>query len=536
MEKCSHNFIFIDISPPMSNNNLQSLATPSQPPSISIPNLETARLSVALPRNDDDNAIQQATISQLDPSSSEDEAFSSRITPIKPKLNYTDVHRQGGSTIRVHNLEAENIEIGCKLSKIYKCQIVRKKDNVDPAEKKLFLCANCKENSIHLSCFQHFTSKIDDSKLHRNSTTGGLILTCGKRCFNAYQKELNIQEKRLQDLSDKRKTIPWDKDNVTENSPSSMQILLEWITTEGNYARYRGADSTNGSTKLVICKEVTNLIAKAGIVTERTQNSVKSRIMHLESSFREANDWLNATGQGVTCEKNLREAVLSRCRYYYDLVDVMLDRAATTPLYLKDTSGVNSFDASPLMQKKSTSNRHIEVELSSSSDENSSHEVVEMTSPKNKNHQDGSISKKNKETNPRTPMTLKQLNKAAKKRKIAKSDAIKKNPMESWMEAKLELEKDKTKIMKREKKASWEITKRKVKYQDLKSVKLSLDLAEEVLLKRHKLREKGIEQSEIDMLIPPTFVAENIEKCTQKKRPESSDDSVSSASSTSTKV
>ena len=133
-------------------------------------------------------------------------------------------------------------------------------------------------------------------------------------------------------------------------------------------------------------------------------------------------------------------------------------------------------------------------------------------------------------------MTLKQLNKAAKKRKIAKSDAIKKNPMESWMEAKLELEKDKTKIMKREKKASWEITKRKVKYQDLKSVKLSLDLAEEVLLKRHKLREKGIEQSEIDMLIPPTFVAENIEKCTQKKRPESSDDSVSSASSTSTKV
>ena len=64
--------------------------------------------------------------------------------------------------------------------------------------------------------------------------------------------------------------------------------------------------------------------------------------------------------------------------------------------------------------------------MSSSSDENSSHEVVEMTSPKNKNHQDGSISKKNKETNPRTPMTLKQLNKAAKKRKIAKSDAIKK--------------------------------------------------------------------------------------------------------------
>ena len=71
---------------------------------------------------------------------------------------------------------------------------------------------------------------------------------------------------------------------------------------------------------------MTDLITKAGIITERTQNSVKSRIMHLESSFREANDWLNATGQGVTCEKNLREAVLSIYLCDYDLFDVMLER------------------------------------------------------------------------------------------------------------------------------------------------------------------------------------------------------------------
>ena len=83
---------------------------------------------------------------------------------------------------------------------------------------------------------------------------------------------------------------------------------------------------------------------------------------------------------------------------------------------------------------------------------------------------------------------------------------------------KLELEKDKTKIMKREKKASWEITKCKVNYQDLKTVKLSLDLAEEVLMKRHKLREKGIQQSEIDLLIPPTFVSDNVQKSSQKKK------------------
>ena len=127
MQKFSHYFIFINMSPPTSNNNLQSLATPSQTPTISVPNLETARRSVALPRNDDDSAIQQATISQLDPSSSVNEAFSSRFTSIDPKRNYTDIHSQGGPTIRVHNPEADSIEIGCKLSKNYQCHIVKKK-------------------------------------------------------------------------------------------------------------------------------------------------------------------------------------------------------------------------------------------------------------------------------------------------------------------------------------------------------------------------------------------------------------------------
>ena len=92
----------------------------------------------------------------------------------------------------------------------------------------------------------------------------------------------------------------------------------------------------------------------------------------LEVSFREYDQNKSFYDDKIQTANFYFKRVLPRCRYHYDLVDVMLDRAATTPLFLKDTSGTNSFEPSPLMQKKSTCNRHIEVELSSSSDENSS--------------------------------------------------------------------------------------------------------------------------------------------------------------------
>jgi hypothetical protein len=76
-----------------------------------------------------------------------------------------------------------------------------------------------------------------------------------------------------------------------------MDVLLDWLTTSGNYARWRG-DSSGGITKDALCNEILGKLVDAGL-RHRNKNQVRSKINDLQQTYNKARDWLSNTGQGL---------------------------------------------------------------------------------------------------------------------------------------------------------------------------------------------------------------------------------------------
>ena len=95
----------------------------------------------------------------------------------------------------------------------------------------------------------------------------------------------------------KARKVPrkWEDDGVN-GGPSSIDIILDWITSGTNYAKWRG--DTGEVTKQVLCEEIISLMTAAGI-HHRKSADIRTKIFELQTSYNKARDWsegIRATG------------------------------------------------------------------------------------------------------------------------------------------------------------------------------------------------------------------------------------------------
>ena len=75
--------------------------------------------------------------------------------------------------------------------------------------------------------------------------------------------------------------VPWQADGPTPEI-NSMAVIINWLTKEGNFNRWRRGDRQNGTKKLGIASEISQLIKENGITVERQALAIHVKINCLE--------------------------------------------------------------------------------------------------------------------------------------------------------------------------------------------------------------------------------------------------------------
>jgi hypothetical protein len=126
----------------------------------------------------------------------------------------------------------------------------------------------------------------------------------------------------------------WDCDGLKgEDDPhTSVQILLDWWLEDGNYSRFCGKNN-DGMKKIHFANKLAEKMTKE-TTSKRTGKNVLNKIQHIEAAFKKAYTFANTeTGAGLKENDNgtFEEAVTKKCPYYFDLLDIMSDRASSKP-------------------------------------------------------------------------------------------------------------------------------------------------------------------------------------------------------------
>jgi hypothetical protein len=180
----------------------------------------------------------------------------------------------------------------------------------------LRVCANINcGRPIHHACYLDL--------LGENETLPKDMVVCTVKC---YQKmAANVRKPS------------WNNDGA--NGPgdpnTSEKILLDWLTDEGNYSRYRGKNN-NGVKKIQFAQRLADAMNAQGVKVKRDSKQVMAKITYLENSFKNAYDWANTeTGAGLMEQGamgSFEAEVKRRCPFYNDLLPIMKDRSSAKPM------------------------------------------------------------------------------------------------------------------------------------------------------------------------------------------------------------
>ena len=127
------------------------------------------------------------------------------------------------------------------------------------------------QNFIHPSCFNKLLVAFAEEDWEGPAF-------CGKQCFNANKKMLEAAANKV------KGRVPWHTDGLTPEL-NSMTVIIDWLATDGNYSHLRGGDKQNGTTKVGIGNELSQLIKDKGITVDRSGRDIHIKIKGLEQQL-----------------------------------------------------------------------------------------------------------------------------------------------------------------------------------------------------------------------------------------------------------
>lgn len=115
----------------------------------------------------------------------------------------------------------------------------------------------------------------------------------------------------------------WLKDGVN-GGPSSMDVLVNWLSKKANYAKWKGDDCERIPKKSLL-ESIIDQMREVGIY-HRLAKDVASKISTLQSNYRLAREWKEVDGKKLletgASEESIHEELLKRFPYWDALNDV----------------------------------------------------------------------------------------------------------------------------------------------------------------------------------------------------------------------